>query len=107
VAVPGHGRQLNTALERTGRVADFLELAELMCVDALDREESCGAQFRTEYQQDGEARRNDADWAFCSAWDVAGPDQGAPAGATHDLSFTRNAEPLSFRAVPLATRSYK
>ncbi|WP_341729963.1 fumarate reductase/succinate dehydrogenase flavoprotein subunit, partial [Brooklawnia sp.] len=78
LSVPGSGVQLNQALERAGRVADFLELAELMCTDALDREESCGAHFRSEYQDGGEARRNDAQWAFVSAWQVDGPPQGEP-----------------------------
>jgi len=99
VRVPGTGAQLNQALERAGRVADFLELAELMAVDALDREESCGAHFRTEFQDDGEARRDDANWAFASAWG-AREDRGR-------LEFTRHVEPLSFTAVPLATRSYR
>jgi succinate dehydrogenase / fumarate reductase flavoprotein subunit len=104
LSVPGSGAQLNQGLERAGRVADFLELAELMCVDALDRQESCGAHFRTEYQDSGEARRDDAHWAFVSAWEVDGAPQGV---ADHALSFVRHAEPLHFEAVQLATRSYK
>ena len=104
LALPGSGDHVNTALERAGRVADFLELAELMCVDALDRDESCGAHFRAEHQNAGEAQRDDEGWAFCSAWGAAGEEQGTGA---HDLTFTRHAEPLEFTAVPLATRSYK
>ncbi len=102
VAVPGSGAQVNQALERAGRVADFLELAELMAVDALDRQESCGAHFRTEHADAGEARRDDERWAFASAWGVDGADD--PGGA---MTFTRHAEPLSYTAVPLATRSYR
>ena len=105
VAVPGSGDHVNTALERAGRVADFLELSELMCVDALDRDESCGAHFRSEHQIAGEAKRDDETWAFCSAWGVTGPEQGTV--DTIELNFTRHAEPLTFTAVPLATRSYK
>ncbi len=99
VSVPGTGTQVNQTLEKAGRVADFLDLAELMIVDALDREESAGAHFRSEYQADGEARRNDALWASASAWET----HMTPGGS---LDFTRNYEPLEFTAVPLATRSY-
>ncbi|GAB97386.1 succinate dehydrogenase / fumarate reductase flavoprotein subunit [Kineosphaera limosa] len=100
VRVAGSGDRLNQVLEQAGRVADFLELAELMCVDALDRQESCGAHFRTEHQDAGEARRDDEHWAFVSAWGTA--DAGAGG-----LSFTRHAEPLEFESVALATRSYR
>lgn len=101
VAIPGSGAQLNQALEKAGRVADFLELAELMAVDALDRQESCGAHFRTEYQDAGEARRDDERWAFASAWGIDGADEPDAA-----MTFTRYAEPLGYESVPLATRSY-
>ncbi|MDY5403209.1 MAG: fumarate reductase/succinate dehydrogenase flavoprotein subunit [Trueperella sp.] len=94
LSVPGGDAQVNQTLEKAGRVADFLELAELMCVDALDREESAGAHFRFEYQDNGEAKRDDAHWAFASAW------ESTPDG------FVRHMEPLTFTAVPLATRSY-
>lgn len=97
VGVPGSGEELSIALEQAGRVADFLELGELLCVDALDREESCGAHYRSEYSREGEAVRNDDDWAFVSAWE-----SGASAG-----TFIRHAEPLTFNAVPLATRNYE
>ncbi len=97
VSVPG-GPHLNSTLEKAGRVADFLELAELMLTDALDREESCGAHFRVEFQEEGEAARDDSRWAFVSAWETS---PGA------QLKFTRHAEPLEFRSVPLATRSYQ
>lgn len=95
LAVPGSGAQVNQTLEKAGRVADFLELAELMCVDALDREESCGAHFRTEHQDAGEARRDDAHWTFASAWGIEGD------------TFVRHAEPLHFQTIPMAVRSYK
>ena len=98
----GSGAQLNQVLERAGRVADFLELAELMCVDALDRDESCGAHFRHEHQTpDGEALRRDADWCFTSAWGSDGDDRGGP------RSFIRHAEPLTFETVGLTTRDYR
>lgn len=93
--VAGTGDHLNQELEKAGRVADYLELAELMCVDALDREESCGAHFRGEYARAGEAVRDDENWTFASAWEVAGS------------GYVRHYEPLEFSAVPLATRSYK
>ncbi|HJC61670.1 MAG TPA: fumarate reductase/succinate dehydrogenase flavoprotein subunit [Candidatus Dietzia intestinigallinarum] len=100
--VTGSGAQLNQVLERAGRVADFLELAELMCVDALDRDESCGAHFRHEHQTpDGEALRRDADWCFTSAWGSDGDDRGGP------RSFIRHAEPLTFETVGLTTRDYR
>ena len=102
VRVPGGPGHLNQSLERAGRVADFLELAELMAVDALDRQESCGAHFRSEYQDEGEARRDDDAWSFASAWETHAP----PDAADH-LTFTRHAEPLRFESVPLATRSYR
>ena len=80
--VAGSGDRLNQVLEQAGRVADFLELAELMCVDALDRQESCGAHFRTEHQDAGEARRDDEHWAFVSAWGTA--DAGAASAGCPD-----------------------
>ena len=98
VFVPGVGEELNQSLERAGRVADFLELAELMCLDALQREESCGGHFRIEHQTpDGEALRHDDEFAFVSAWEYRGPDQ---APRLHQ-------EPLHFEHVALAQRSYK
>ena len=96
--VPGTGEELNQALEHAGRVADFLELAELMCVDALHREESCGGHFRVEHQTpDGEALRNDEEFAYVAAWEYGG-DGKAP---------ILNKEPLTFEYVKLAQRSYK
>ena len=95
LSVPGGSEHVNQTLEKAGRVQDFLELAELMCIDALDREESAGAHFRFEHQDDGEAKRNDDEWAFASAWE-----------SHADGTFTRHMEPLEFTAVPLATRSY-
>jgi succinate dehydrogenase / fumarate reductase, flavoprotein subunit len=94
----GSGEELNQSLEQAGRVADFLEFAELMCLDALDREESCGGHFRVEYQtKDGEAVRNDEEFCNVSAWQYTGPDSKP----------VRNVEPLVFETVKLATRSYK
>jgi succinate dehydrogenase / fumarate reductase, flavoprotein subunit len=98
VNVPGSDVELNQALEKAGRVADFLELAELMCIDALHRTESCGAHFREESQTpDGEALRDDANFAYVAAWQYAGDDK-AP---------ILNKEPLVFENVKLSQRSYK
>ena len=73
VAVPGTGVELNQSLERAGRVADFLELGELMCIDALHRTESCGGHFREESQTpDGEALRDDENFSYVAAWEYAG-----------------------------------
>jgi len=98
VRIPGAGTELNQTLEHAGRVADFLELGELMCRDALHREESCGGHFRTEYQTaEGEALRDDAHFAYVAAWQYGGPD-AAP---------ILNKEPLEFESVKLSQRSYK
>jgi succinate dehydrogenase / fumarate reductase flavoprotein subunit len=98
VNVPGSAEELNQSLEMAGRVADFLELGELMCLDALEREESCGAHFREEYQtEEGEALRNDEQYAHVAAWEYAG--EGSRPN--------RHVEPLEFENVPLQTRSYK
>jgi len=98
VNVPGSDAELNQALEKAGRVADFLELAELTCLDALDREESCGGHFREEYQtEEGEALRDDEQFAYVAAWEYTG-----------DLAAPRlHKEPLEFQYVHLAQRSYK
>jgi len=94
----GTEESMNQSLERAGRVADFLELAELMVRDALDREESCGGHFRLEHQtEDGEARRDDENYAFVSAWQWNG-EESPP---------TRHMEPLEFEYVALTQRSYK
>lgn len=98
VNVTGDNENLNIALERAGRVADFLEFSELMVRDALAREESCGGHFREEYQTpDGEAVRNDERFAHVAVWEYQGDDK-AP---------LRHEEPLHFEYVELATRSYK
>ena len=74
VTVPGSGDDLNQSLEKAGRVADFLELGELMCIDALERNESCGGHFREEYQTpDGEAKRDDEHFSYVAAWGYRGP----------------------------------
>ncbi len=98
VMIPGSGSDLNQTLEHAGRVADFLELGELMCRDALHREESCGGHFRTESQTpDGEALRNDEKFAYVAAWEYAG--EGKPQ--------ILNKEPLVFENIKLSQRSYK
>jgi succinate dehydrogenase / fumarate reductase flavoprotein subunit len=96
--VLGSGDTLNQSLEKAGRVADFFELALLLCTDALHREESCGGHFRVEHQtEDGEALRHDEEFAYVAAWEWAGK------GAEPVL----HEEPLSFEYVHLAQRSYK
>jgi succinate dehydrogenase / fumarate reductase flavoprotein subunit len=87
VKVPGAAATLNQSLEKAGRVADFLELAELMCLDALNRTESCGGHFRAESQTpDGEAARDDANFSYAAAWEFTG--QGnAPVLHKEDLHF--------------------
>ncbi len=96
--VLGNGETVNQALEKAGRVADYLEFAELLCYDALHREESCGAHFREEYQtEDGEAKRNDEEYSYVAAWEFKGVGEQP---ALHK-------EPLEFENVHLATRSYK
>jgi succinate dehydrogenase / fumarate reductase flavoprotein subunit len=98
VLVGGAGDELNTEIEVAGRVADFLELGELMCIDALQREESCGAHFREEYQTpEGEAQRNDAEYSYSSAWEFT--------GAWSEPIL--NKEPLEFHYVHPSQRSYK
>jgi succinate dehydrogenase / fumarate reductase flavoprotein subunit len=98
VRVPGEAGELNQELEKAGRVADFFELAELMCVDALHREESCGGHFREEHQtEDGEAKRDDDNFAYVAAWQFTG------VGNKPVL----HRETLNYEFVHLATRSYK
>jgi succinate dehydrogenase / fumarate reductase flavoprotein subunit len=96
--IPGRINELNPELEKAGRVADFLELAVLLITDALNRNESCGAHFREEYQTpDGEAKRNDEEYAYVAAWEYAG--EGKP----HIL----HKEQLKFEEIEMKERSYK
>ncbi len=98
VRILGNETDLNQSLEKAGRVADFMEFGELMCYDALHREESCGGHFREEHQtEEGEAKRNDDDFAYVAAWEFAG------VGSSPML----HKEPLTFENVPLSQRSYK
>jgi succinate dehydrogenase / fumarate reductase flavoprotein subunit len=98
VTVPGTGADLNQSLEKAGRVADFLELGELMCIDALERNESCGGHFREEYQTpEGEAMRDDEHFSYVAAWGYRGP--GNPPELVK--------EPLEFEYVHPSQRSYK
>ena len=97
VHVPGEANEMNQELEYALRVADYLDLGELMCVDALDRDESCGAHYRDDHlSEDGEAERDDDNWCFVSAWESNG-----------DEKFIRHSEPLYFDRIPLMTRNYK
>ncbi len=96
--LPGADTELNQSLEKAGRVADYLELAELMCLDALERRESCGGHFREEFQYpDGEAKRDDEHFAHVAAWEYQGPDKPP----------VRHIEPLVYEEVKMVTRSYK
>jgi succinate dehydrogenase / fumarate reductase flavoprotein subunit len=96
VSVPGRDADFNQALEKAGRVADFFELAELMCRDALTREESCGGHFREEHQTaEGEARRDDENFSHAAVWEYK-----------EDAAPTRHIEPLNFEYVPPTQRSY-
>ncbi|HZV06070.1 MAG TPA: fumarate reductase/succinate dehydrogenase flavoprotein subunit [Gemmataceae bacterium] len=98
LAVTGSGQELNQELEQAGRVSDFLEFAELLCHDALDRDESCGAHFRIEHQTpDGEAARNDEKYAYVSAWEYTGVDKMP----------NLHKETLEFEEVHPSVRSYK
>ncbi|MFC1975926.1 fumarate reductase/succinate dehydrogenase flavoprotein subunit [Chloroflexota bacterium] len=98
IKVPGESNDLNQSLEMAGRIGDFMELAELMCIDALQRTESCGGHFREESQtEEGEALRDDENFAYVSAWQYNGDDK-AP---------ILNKESLTFEYVPLSQRSYK
>jgi succinate dehydrogenase / fumarate reductase flavoprotein subunit len=98
VTVFGSQGEYNQTLERAGRVADFLEFAELMVLDALKREESCGCHFREEYQtEDGEARRDDERFAHVAAWEFNG------VGSEPTL----HREPLVFESISLTQRSYR
>jgi len=97
VLVPGTADEFNTELEKAGRVADFLELGELMCKDALERNESCGGHFREEYQtEEGEALRDDENFSFVSAWELTG-----------DSQWNLHKEELKYENIKIAARSYK
>ena len=103
VNVPGSGSDLNQSLEKAGRVADFLELGELMAKDALNREESCGGHFRSEFQTpDHEAQRNDEAYSYVAAWEYEGQDPYAT-----QVQEKLNKETLNFEEVTPTTRSYK
>ncbi len=98
VNIPGENESLNSALEKAGRVADFLEFGELLCLDALERRESCGGHFREEFQYpDGEAKRDDANFQHVAAWEFTG-ETSKP---------VRHTEPLVFEEVHPSVRSYK
>ena len=97
VRIPGEIKEFNPELDKAGRVADFLELGELMCIDALQRNESCGGHFREEYQtEDGEALRDDENFMYVSAWEYKG-----------DSRYELHKEELNYEVVHTSTRSYK
>ena len=96
--VTGTGDTLNQTLEKAGRVDDFFQLGMLMCRDALERRESCGGHFRSEYQDDeGEAQRDDDNFAHVAAWEFSGD----------PMTAVRHKEELEFETIHLAKRSYK
>ena len=97
VNVTGENGELNQLLEHAGRVADFLEFGELLCLDALTRDESCGGHFRVEHQEEGECKRDDEQFAFVSAWEYQGPDKPP----------VLHKEPLVYEEVHMSQRSYK
>jgi succinate dehydrogenase / fumarate reductase flavoprotein subunit len=98
VNVPGENGDFNQALEYAGRVADFMEFAELLCQDALHRNESCGGHFREEFQTpEGEAQRDDEHFSYVAAWEYHGLDKPA----------TLHKEALVYDEVHMSTRSYK
>ena len=98
VRIPGSKQGCNPEIDKAGRVADFLEFGELMCRDALMREESCGGHFREEHQtEEGEAKRDDDGFAFAGVWEYQGD----------DTEPTLHKEDLEFEHVKLTTRSYK
>ncbi|MFY7826562.1 MAG: fumarate reductase/succinate dehydrogenase flavoprotein subunit [Flectobacillus sp.] len=97
VRIPGDANEFNPELEKAGRVADFLELGELMCIDALNRNESCGGHFREEYQtEEGEAKRDDENYAYVAAWEYKG-----------DSDYELHKEELVYENIKIAQRSYK
>jgi succinate dehydrogenase / fumarate reductase, flavoprotein subunit len=109
VNVPGQGQELNQSLEKAGRVADFMELAELLAIDALHRRESCGGHFREEFQTpEGEALRDDEHFSYVAAWEWGG-EKGAQTPVTSGAlpKPVLHREPLAFEYVHLAQRSYK
>ncbi|WNB89218.1 fumarate reductase/succinate dehydrogenase flavoprotein subunit [Glutamicibacter protophormiae] len=102
--VQGRPDGFNQELERAGRVADYLDMAELMCLDALDRDESAGAHFREEHQTEGgEAQRDDEHWLFASAWERADSGETGETGPR----YIRHQEPLEFPSIPPETRDYR
>jgi succinate dehydrogenase / fumarate reductase flavoprotein subunit len=97
VRIPGEVNEYNPELDKANRVADFLELGELMCIDALNRNESCGGHFREEYQtEDGEAERRDDEYMYVAAWEYKG-----------DSNFVLHKEDLNYEVVHPTQRSYK
>ena len=101
--VIGGADNLNQSLERAGRVADFFELGELMCIDALNRRESCGGHFRGESQtEDGEALRHDDQFAYVAAWEFVGDPESDEMG-----SPVLHKEELVYTAIEMKQRSYK
>jgi succinate dehydrogenase / fumarate reductase flavoprotein subunit len=95
--IMGDADEFNPELDKAGRVADFIELGELMCVDALNRNESCGGHFREEFQtEEGEAMRDDENYMYVAAWEYEG-----------DSQWNLNPEPLIYENIKIAQRSYK
>jgi succinate dehydrogenase / fumarate reductase flavoprotein subunit len=97
VRIPGDADEFNPELEKAARVADFLELGELMCIDALNRNESCGGHFREEFQEDGgEAKRDDENYMYVAAWEYKG-----------QSAYELHKEELIYENIKIAQRNYK
>ena len=97
--IPGEANELNVELEKAIRLADFIEIGELMAYDALNRNESCGGHFREEYQtEEGEAKRDDENFFYVACWEYQGDDEKAP---------VLHKEPLVYEAIKVQTRNYK
>ena len=97
--IPGEANELNVELEKAIRLADFIEIGELMAYDALNREESCGGHFREEYQtEEGEAKRDDENYFYVACWEYQGSDEKEPVLLK---------EPLVYEAIKVQTRNYK
>ncbi|MGL5946047.1 MAG: fumarate reductase/succinate dehydrogenase flavoprotein subunit, partial [Sediminibacterium sp.] len=97
VKIPGEINEMNPELDKANRVADFIELGELMCIDALNRNESCGGHFREEYQTpEGEALRDDANYMYVAAWEYKG-----------DHNWELHKEPLVYDVIKPSQRNYK
>ena len=108
MSVPGSADDLNQSLEKAGRVADFFELAELMCIDARERNESCGGHFREEYQTpDGEAQRDDENYSYVAAWEYRGTGNRSGAAERAAGVQLRASEPEELQVMRLTLKVWR